>query len=77
MQSKSIASRFLFVGCCTLREGLWIGWLKTEVTHAHETFGDHVEQEAADEFVGIEGHSLFSVLIFSVPVTEGDLSVMG
>ena len=56
MQSKSIASRFSFVGCCTLREGLWIGWLKTEVTHAHETFGDHVEQEAADEFVGIEGH---------------------
>ena len=38
------------------------------MTHTHETFGDHVEQEAADEFVGIEGHGLFSVLIFSVPV---------
>jgi hypothetical protein len=36
-----------------------------------------VEQEAADEFVGIEGHGLFLVRIFSVPVTEGDLSVMG
>jgi hypothetical protein len=47
------------------------------VTHAHETFGDHVEQEAPDEFVGIEGHGLFSVLIFSVPVTEGNFSVMG
>jgi hypothetical protein len=50
---------------------------KTEVTHAHETFGDHVKQEAADEFVGIEGHGLFSVFIFSVPVTKGYLSVMG
>ena len=50
---------------------------KTEVTHSHEAFGDHVEQETADEFVGIEGHGLFSVLIFSVPVTEGDFSVMG
>jgi hypothetical protein len=50
---------------------------KTKVTHAHEAFGDHVEQEAANEFVGIEGHGLFSVFIFSVPVTEGDLSVMG
>ncbi len=30
-----------------------------------------------DEFVGFEGHGLFSVLIFSVPVTEGDFSVMG
>ena len=47
------------------------------MTHAHEAFGDHVEQEAADEFVGIEGHGLFSVLIFSVPVTEGDFSVVG
>jgi hypothetical protein len=35
-----------------------------------------VKQEAADEFVGIEGHGLFSVVIFSVPVTEGDFSVM-
>jgi hypothetical protein len=50
---------------------------ETEVTHTHEAFGDHVEQEAANEFVGIEGHGLFSVLIFSVPVTEGDLSIMG
>src|SRR4030095_7665371 len=50
---------------------------ETEVTHAHETFGDHVEQEAADEFVGIKGHGLFSVFIFSVPVTEGNVSVTG
>jgi hypothetical protein len=50
---------------------------KAEVTHAHEAFGDHVEQEAADKFGGLEGHGLFSVAVFSVPVTEGDFSVMG
>jgi hypothetical protein len=60
-----------------LREGFWIGWPKAAVTHAHETFGYHVEQEAADELVGIESHGLFSVLIFSVPITEGDFSVVG
>ena len=49
---------------------------KAEVTHAHEAFGDHMEQEAADEFVSIERHGLFLVVIFSVPVTEGDLAVM-
>jgi hypothetical protein len=35
-----------------------------------------VGQEAADKFVGIEDHRFFSVLIFSVPVTEGDLTVL-
>jgi hypothetical protein len=47
------------------------------VTDPHEAFGDHVEQEAADELVDIKGHDFFSVLIFSVPVTEGDFSVVG
>ena len=36
-----------------------------------------MEQKAADEFVGIKGHDLFSVVIFSIPVTEGDFSVVG
>ena len=26
--------------------------------------------------MGIKGHGLFSILIFSIPVTEGDLAVM-
>ena len=47
------------------------------MTNPHKALGNHVEQEAADEFVGIEGHGLFLVVIFSVPVTEGDFSVMG
>ena len=53
------------------------GRFVAEVTDAHEAIRQYVKQEAADEFVGIEGHGLFSVLIFSVPVTEGDFSVMG
>ena len=47
------------------------------MANPHKALGDHVEQEAADEFVGIEGHGLFSVLVFSVPVTEGNDSVTG
>ena len=47
------------------------------MTNTDKALGNHVEQEAADKFVGIEGHGLFSVLIFSVPVTEGDFSVVG
>jgi hypothetical protein len=31
---------------------------KAEVTHPHEAFGDHMEQEAADEFVGMRRSSL-------------------
>ena len=47
------------------------------MTNTDKALGNHVEQEAAEEFVGIEVHGVFSVLIFSVPVTEGDFSVMG
>jgi hypothetical protein len=50
---------------------------KAEVTNTDKALGDHVEQEAADKLVGIEGHGLFSVVIFSIPVTEGDFCVMG
>ena len=39
------------------------------VTHPHKALGDHVEQEAADKFVSIEGHGLFAVLIFAVAVS--------
>jgi len=34
----------------TLREGLWIGWPKTDVKHAHEAFRDNVEQKTANKF---------------------------
>ena len=46
------------------------------MTHAHETFRDHVEQEAADEFVGIQDDGLFSISIFAIPIAQGDLAVV-
>jgi len=47
------------------------------VTHAHEAIGKDVKQEAADEFLGIEGVSFEPIFVFSVPVGEGDLTVLG
>ena len=62
------------------------GRFVAEVTDAHEAIRQYVKQEAADEFVGHQGDSLFSVFIFSVPVppeadqplaeTQGDFSVL-
>jgi len=46
------------------------------VTDAHEAFGQDVKQEAADEFVGIQDDGLFSIAIFSISVTQGDLAVV-
>ena len=61
----------------TLRESELLDSIgkKAEVTDAHEAIGQYVKQEAADEFVGIEGHRLQPVFIASVPVTKSDLSV--
>ena len=47
------------------------------VTHPDKALRNHVEQEAADKFMGLEGHGLFPVVIFAVAVTEGDFTVMG
>ena len=49
---------------------------EAEVTDAHEAIGQDVEQEAADEFVGIKDDGLFSIPIFSISVTQGDLAVL-
>jgi len=48
---------------------------KAEVTDAHEAIGQDVEQEAADEFVGINDEGFFSIPIFSVSIAQGDLIV--
>jgi len=49
---------------------------KAEVTDAHEAIGKDMEQEAADEFLRVQGHGLFSVSVSSVPVAESDLAVL-
>ena len=61
-----------------LRESVFFGSVgqKAEVTDTHEAIGQYVEEKTADEFVGIKGHSLFSIPIFSIPIAQGDLAVL-
>ena len=37
--------------------------------------GNHMEEEAADEFLGLKGYRFQAIFVFSVPVGEGDLAV--
>jgi hypothetical protein len=48
-----------------VRESVFFGSVgeKAEVTDAHETIGQDVEREAADEFFGIEGHRFQPVFV--------------
>jgi len=48
-----------------LREGVFFGAVgqKAEVTDTHDAIGQDVEQEAADEFFGIEGHRFQQVFV--------------
>jgi hypothetical protein len=34
-----------------------------------------VEQEAADEFMGLKDHSLFPIAIFAIPIAQQDFSL--
>ena len=45
------------------------------VADLDEPIGEHVLQEAANKLVGVQGHRLFSVAIFSISVAQGDFSV--
>ena len=49
---------------------------KAEVTDAHKAFWQNMEEEAANEFLGVQGHGLFLVLVSAVPVGEGNFSVL-
>ena len=61
-----------------LRQSVLLGAIseKAEVTDAHEAIGQDVEQEAADELLGIEGEGLLSIPIFSISIAQGDLVVV-
>ena len=60
-----------------MSEGVFLGSVgqKTEVTNAHETVGQDVEQKAADKLVGLQGDRFFSITVFSISITQGDLAV--
>jgi hypothetical protein len=49
---------------------------EAEVTDAHETIREDVEQEAADKFAGLQRHRLFSIPISSISIAQGDFSVL-
>ena len=46
------------------------------MAHPYEAFGDDVEQEAANEFLGVERHQFTPILVFSIAVSEGDFTVV-
>ena len=46
------------------------------MAHPHETLGDNVEQEAANELLGAERHQFTPILVFSIAVSEGDFTAV-
>jgi hypothetical protein len=48
---------------------------EAEVANAHEAFGKHVQQEAAQEFIEWKGQQLLFVVVSGVAPTESDLAV--
>ena len=49
---------------------------KAEVADAHEPIRQDMEQKAADKLLGIEGHGLFAIAIFSISIAQGDFSLI-
>jgi hypothetical protein len=45
------------------------------VTDAHETFGEHVQQEAAQELIERNRQQLLFVVVSGIAPTKGDLPV--
>ena len=46
------------------------------MAYPHETLGDNVEQEAANELLGVERHQLTPILVFSIAISEGDFTAV-
>jgi len=60
-----------------LRQSVFFGAVgqKAEVANTHEAVGEHLEEEAADELLGIEGHRFQPIFVSSIPVAKSDLAV--
>ena len=48
---------------------------EAEMADTHEAIGKDMEEKAAGEFFGIEGHRFQPVFVSSVPVAKSDLAV--
>ena len=46
---------------------------ESEVANAHETFGKHVQQEAAQELMERKSHQLLFVVVSRIAPAKGDL----
>ncbi len=50
---------------------------KAEVADSHKPARKDMKQESADEFLGWEFSDLEPIPVFSIAVSEGDLSIVG
>ena len=48
---------------------------ETKVADADEAFGQHVQEETAQELIQFEGHQFLLVVVSRVPPTEGDFLI--
>lgn len=60
-----------------MRERMFLGAVgqEAEMADTHEAIGQDVEEKAAGEFFGIEGHRFQPVFVSSVSVAKSDLAV--
>jgi len=49
---------------------------ESEMANTHESFGQHMKQESADEFLDFEILGLEPVPVFSIAISEGDLPIV-
>src|SRR4029077_11644875 len=71
-------------GSCSRAEQLKAKWQgsgtfaisqEAGVPHAHEAFGEQVQQEAAQELIEREGHKFLFVVVSGIAPTKRDLAV--
>ncbi len=49
---------------------------ESEMANTHESFGQHMKQEAVDKFLDFELLGLEPVPVFSIAISEGDLPIV-
>jgi hypothetical protein len=61
-----------------LSERLFFGAIgqETEVTDAHETIRQDVEQKALDKLVGVENRCLFPIAVLAIAIAQSDLAMI-
>jgi hypothetical protein len=70
--------RIYFEESSTLSKRLFFGAIgqETEVTDAHETIRQDVEQKAFDKLVGVENRCLFPIAVLAIAIAQSDLAMI-